>query len=110
MNAGRKLRGDFNGLFGDLLCLSHSDTAKDEHGQDVELSEGMSVVVYDEDIGDDGNRDDLFAAGVVIRSPDWLRCRGSLWSLQIDDKGVRHESDLPAAERSVLYGGDVSRD
>jgi hypothetical protein len=30
-----RLRADFNGCYGDLLCLSHSDTAADEHGAEV---------------------------------------------------------------------------
>jgi hypothetical protein len=30
------LQADFNGLFGDILCLSHSDTSVDENGVIVE--------------------------------------------------------------------------
>lgn len=97
MNATRRIRADFNGLFGHLLCLSHSDMARDENGQEVELSEGMSVIAFDEDLDEHGQRDDLIAQGVVIRSPDWLRCNGSLWSLQIDENGARHESDIVPA-------------
>jgi len=26
---------DFNGLFGDLLCISHSDSCKDDHANVV---------------------------------------------------------------------------
>jgi hypothetical protein len=28
-----RVRGDFNGLFGEMLCLSHSDTCVDEQGK-----------------------------------------------------------------------------
>jgi hypothetical protein len=97
MIAAQKLRADFNGLFGDLLCLSHSDVATDENGHDIELSEGMSVIAFDDDLDDHGNNDNLIAHGIVVRSPDWLQCRGSRWSLQIDSNGVRHESDLGVA-------------
>jgi hypothetical protein len=38
-----KLKADFNGLFSELLCLSHTDTAVDEHGNIVTLAEGMQV-------------------------------------------------------------------
>jgi hypothetical protein len=32
-----RLRADFNGLFGSILCLSHGDTALDEHDQAISL-------------------------------------------------------------------------
>jgi len=89
-----KLRADFNGLFGDILCLSHSDTCEDEFGGRVQLSAGMIVTAYDEDSNEAGTRDDLIASGVVEPSPDWLQCNGSRWALRLDKKGVRHESDL----------------
>jgi hypothetical protein len=54
----------------------------------------MEVTAYDEDAGDDGARDDLFATGVVEKSPAWLRCSGSKWVLRIDSHGVRHESEV----------------
>jgi len=88
-----KVRADFNGMFSQLLCLSHKDTAVDEHGNEVTLVEGMRVTAFDEDM-EDGQRDDLIASGTVEKSPDWLRCRGSRWVLRIDEHGVRHESDL----------------
>ena len=91
-----KLRADFNGLFSQVLCLSHEDTAVDEHGNTVTLAEGMHVTVFDEDM-EDGQRDDLIASGKVERSPEWLQCRGSRWVLRIDESGVRHESDLRSA-------------
>ena len=90
-----KLKADFNGLFSQLLCLSHSDTAEDEHGNTVNLAEGMQVTAYEENF-EDGHRDDLLASGKVERSPDWLQCRGSRWALRIDEHGVRYESDLAA--------------
>src|SRR6266498_898469 len=92
-----KLRADFNGLISQVLCLSHEDTAVDERGSVVTLVEGMQVTVFDEDM-EDGQRDDLIASGMVERSPDWLRCRGSRWVLRIDENGVRHESDLRSAK------------
>jgi hypothetical protein len=89
-----RLQADFNGIFGDLLCLSHSDTAKDETGTAVPLYTGMVVTAYDEDRNELGERDDLLATGIVEPSPDWLSCRGSRWVLRIDSRGVRHVSDL----------------
>jgi hypothetical protein len=88
-----KLKADFNGLFSELLCLSHTDTAVDEHGNIVTLAEGMQVTVFEENY-EDGQRDDLIASGTLERSPEWLRCRGSRWVLRLDENRVRHESDL----------------
>ena len=92
-----KIQADFNGLFSQLLCLSHSDTALDERGNVVTLAEGMQVIAFEENL-EDGQRDDLIASGTVERSPDWLQCRGSQWVLRIDQNGLRYESDLRRAQ------------
>ncbi len=89
-----RLRADFNGLFGELLCLSHRDTCTDESGGEIRLREGMTVTAFDEDTDEAGQRDDLLASGVVEQSPDWLACNGSRWVLRIDSRGVHHQSDL----------------
>jgi hypothetical protein len=96
-----KLRADFNGLFGDLLCLSHVDSGQDEDGTAVTLSAGMSVIAFDLDM-EDGKPDNLIASGIVEQSPDWLRCRGSKWVLRIDSHGVRHESEITEDAEQVV--------
>jgi hypothetical protein len=92
---GLRLRADFNGLFmsAGLLCLSHSETCRDRNGNDVAVREGMSATAFDEDMNDQGNRDDLVASGAVEQAPEWLAKHGSRWVLRIDERGVRHESD-----------------
>jgi hypothetical protein len=90
--------GDFNGMLDrDLLCLSHEDTAKRQDGSLVVLAVGMALTAFDEDLGDDGGRDDLFVSGIVETSPQEAQCRGSKWSLRINGDGFRHESDLNQA-------------
>lgn len=89
-----KVQADFNGLFSQVLCLSHRDTCVDSGGNTVPLHAGMSLTAFDEDVDENGNRDDLLASGIVEPSPQWLACRGSRWVLRIDKYGVRHESDL----------------
>lgn len=84
-----RLRGDFNGLFSDLLCLSHEDTCPDDAGNPVALRAGMIVTAFEPDI-EDGQPADLVATGTVEPSPDWLQCAGSRWVLRIDENGVRH--------------------
>lgn len=88
-----RIRADFNGLFSEVLCLSHCDTCSDENGAEVPLREGMEVIAFEEDY-EDGKRDDLIARGIVEPSPEWLRCRGSRRVLRLDENRVCHESDL----------------
>jgi hypothetical protein len=90
----QRLRADFNGLFGNILCLSHSDTCTDEVGTIVNLRPGMIVTAFDEDLDENGQRDNLLATGIVEASPQWLQCNGSRWIIRINEQGVRHESDL----------------
>jgi hypothetical protein len=92
-----RVRADFNGLFGELLCLSHEDTCNDADGNLVTLRTGMVLTAFDEDADENGNRDDLIASGIVEPSPQRLRCNGSRWVLRIDQHGVRHESDLQSS-------------
>ena len=88
-----RLRADFNGLFGDILCLSHEDTCANDAGEVVRLQSGMIVTVFEEDADETGNRDDVVATGVVEQAPEWLQCKGSKWILRVDRHGVRHESE-----------------
>jgi hypothetical protein len=89
-----KVRADFNGLFGAILCLSHTDTCVDENGAVIHLRAGLVLTAYDEDEDEHGNRDDVIASGTVEAAPEWLESHGSKWVLKIDENGVRHESDL----------------
>jgi hypothetical protein len=69
-----RLRADFNGLFSQLLCLSHDETCVGEDAQNVRVHEGMTVTAFDEDVDDEGKPDNLVASGTVKRSPNWLSC------------------------------------
>jgi len=96
MSHPKRIWADFNGLFRgeQILCLSHSDTSRDEDGTIVQLAKGMQVTAYMEDFDDAGNRDDLTASGIVEPSPEWLQQHGSKWVLVVDQNGVRHQSEL----------------
>jgi hypothetical protein len=84
---------DFNGLFSQLLCLTHNNYCLDASGNQVQMKAGMRVTAFTEDI-EDGVPDDLIATGTVEPSPEWLACRGSRWVLRIDQNGVRHRSEV----------------
>ena len=85
---------DYNALFGEFLCISHSESAPDEKGKPVVLTAGMHLTAYQDDEDDHGNPDRLIATGTVEPSPHDLLCKGSRWVLRIDKNGVRHESEL----------------
>ena len=89
------IRTDFNGfLERGLLCLAHSETANDASGRTVTLHEGMTVTAFDDDSDDNGNPDRILVTGTVERSPEYAQCRGSVWSLRVDARGVQWESQL----------------
>ena len=88
----RRLRADFNGVFGSLLCLSHDESAVDEAGAPVGLREGLVATAFERDRDDAGEPEDLVATGAVERAPEWLQCQGSRWVLRIDGRGIRHEA------------------
>jgi hypothetical protein len=88
------VRADFNGLFGNVLCLSHNSTCTERSGTEITLFAGQLLTAFDEDADEHGNRDDLVATGTVERSPAWLQCQGSEWVLKIDENRVKSESDL----------------
>ncbi len=89
-----KVHGDFNGWFGDILCLSHGDTVQDEHGAAVPLSAGMELVAFEEDVAEDGTPEFIVAHGVVARPPESLRHGGSRWVLQVDERGLQRLRSL----------------
>ena len=86
---------DFNEMLeSDLVLLSQTDFRTDSSGATIHLSEGLPVCLYDEDIGADGQPDNLIADGVAERrSGDSSWGTSAKWCCRIDGRGVRHESD-----------------
>lgn len=67
----------------------------------ITLVEGMRVLVWDQNVNELGERDDLIAAGTVARieagAGGWPK--NAMWSCLIDDRGIRHRSDgLPVED------------
>ena len=94
-----KIEVDFNELIDDnQVLLSQTDVRKDIYGNDVLLTEGLEIDIFDIDYDDKGNRDDLVASGVAVL------CKRALyehvkWCCKIDKNWIRNTSDLPNARR-----------
>jgi hypothetical protein len=85
---------DFNNLIEpDLVIISDTEERREDTGRPMKLREGMPVRVWDEDLGDDGQRDDLIAYGVVERNDKWGWRGSPLWCCRIGPAGIRQQSD-----------------
>ena len=86
---------DFNEMLEpDLVLLSQTDIRIDYSGDSITLTEGLRVHIYMEDIGSDGQADNLIADGTAernINDVSWGRV--AKWCCRIDARGIRHESD-----------------
>jgi hypothetical protein len=91
-----RIVGDFSGLFGDYLCISHSETARTHSGDELTLTEGLELLAFEPDI-EDGEPCFLVARGRAVRSPPEMCGYGSRWALRIDESGVRHVRTLDEA-------------
>ena len=87
---------DFNEMLeSNLVLLSAGDTKTDSRGEVVSLREGLEVVVYMDDMDDNGNIDNLVASGVVERNTSTTGWAGHVkWCCRIDSSGIRYESAL----------------
>lgn len=76
------------------VLLSREDVKVDRSGVNVRLHEGMLISVCMDDLDEHGKIDDLVANGVVVRNvnPGW----GAhvKWSCQIDEDGIRTQSEV----------------
>ncbi len=94
-----KIETDFNGfLERDLLCLAHCAAPLDHSGREVEVSAGRYVIAFSPDVDADGSPEFLVASGFVEPSPREVAHRGSVWSLRVDWRGVRHLASLDEAD------------
>ena len=85
---------DFNEMIRpDVVLFSQNNTKNNIAGLPVKIVEGMLVLLYEDDIEENGIVDNLDASGKIIRNDS--RGWGShvKWCCKIDDKGIRHESE-----------------
>jgi len=91
---------DFNELVEpDLVLLSKADQREDETGQLVALAKGMLINVWEADLNERGQRDDLIASGVVVRNKTRGWASDVRWACRIDDQGIRHMSESAPGSR-----------
>nr|WP_314656083.1 hypothetical protein [uncultured Fusobacterium sp.] len=57
---------DFNGPLTDLYFLSQVDIIRDSNGNEIELTENMEISIFDFDLDENNNSDNLLADGIVI--------------------------------------------
>ncbi|WP_162590691.1 hypothetical protein [Variovorax sp. PBL-E5] len=94
MKSPRILVGFNEMLEPNLVLLSKTDTRANSSGATVLLSEGLSVHIYEDDTGLDGQPDNLLADGVVEKNKSKLNwARSAKWCCRIDERGIRHESE-----------------
>ncbi|WP_144424126.1 hypothetical protein [Herbaspirillum hiltneri] len=86
---------DFNEMVdATTVLLSQRDTKVDSSGRAVELSEGMVITVYMDDVDDNGHADKLIAHGEVTRNVADGWSSHVKWCCRIDDDGIRPQSKI----------------
>jgi hypothetical protein len=89
-----RFRVDFNELIEpDLVGLSGHDARKAMSGETITLREGLAVEVFEDDTSFERRPDALIASGVAVRNTTGFLMQIK-WCCRIDDKGIRHQSDL----------------
>ena len=85
---------DFNEMLeDDLVLLSKTDIKKDSHGKKVVLYESLSVKIYENDINDFDEEDNLIAQGTVefnTSTASWAKA--AKWNCRINSNGIYNES------------------
>jgi hypothetical protein len=87
---------DFNEMLeANLVLLSAGDEKLDDQGKIVLLREGLEVTVLMEDFDVTGRVDSLVAIGVVEQNrSDASWGRHVKWCCRIDNRGIRHQSEI----------------
>jgi hypothetical protein len=82
------------------LRLTCAGTVNDLSRQQVELREGLKLLLYTDDLNDGGNEDRLVSEGVVAYSTE-EQC----WVASIDWARIRHESESGSPSGDVDHSG-----
>ena len=83
---------DFNNADAEgRLCLNCVGTMNDLARQQIELRKGLSLLLYSDDLDEEGQSDQLLVEGVVSYSDE-----EHIWVAAIDWGAIRHASDRAA--------------
>jgi len=90
---------DFNEMLErDLVLLSKDDSKSDSEGNLIEMVEGTTVHIYENDTDRHGNPDYMIASGVIERNTAVGWSSNVPWCCRIDENEIRHASEV--------YGND----
>ncbi len=90
-----RLYVDFNEMPAkNVVLLSQTDNRADSDGNIIELSEGLAVYIYENDLDIDGRVDFLVAKGTCRRNRQKGWGSVAKWVCEIDDAGIRHLSEF----------------
>ena len=79
------------------LLLTCFGTHKDLEEQEIILKDGLSLVFYNEDEDDNGDRDDLVVQGIVRRNTG-----KNIWVAEIDWNEIKNISRLTFDEKQRM--------
>lgn len=86
---------DFNEMLEhNLVLLSKDDSKVDSAGNMITFYEGLPISIYSDDIGNDGEMDNLVADGIVELNINKGWSAYVKWCCRINELGIKHESDL----------------
>lgn len=85
---------DFNEILEDnLVLLSKSDIKKDSEGNEIVLYQGLKVKIYENDVDDSNEEDNLIAEGIVkLNNSDESWAKHAKWNCRINEDGIYNES------------------
>jgi hypothetical protein len=85
---------DFNEMLSsDEVLLAKEDKTLDSEGNEICITEGMPVAVFQDDPDQMGAPDRLIADGVAVPNTHGGWSSAAKWVLRIDVRGIRRESD-----------------
>ena len=84
-----KLWVDFNNSSENGIRLNCNGTIEDLARQKVELKEGMKLLLWDEDLDENNNQDNI-----VVEAIAKYNQKDKIWEAVFEWEKIRHESDL----------------
>lgn len=89
VNQKIKLWADFNASSDFGLRLNCLGTIKDLERQNLNLEEGMELLLWDEDYNDQNERDDL-----IVKATARYNSKLSIWEGEFDWEEIKNESEI----------------